>query len=294
MKVFNLLLLAFMVSGAATAAKHTRPPPQPVCSAFGWCKVGTLSGVTSSYTPVVQLGGSQIRVYANTANGVDGSLYLRVGSWSSVGGPSLVLDVTVPRDSFIRTSGIARGASGRYYAVLYTGDGYPTQGGYSPSWATSEDGYAWTWNGPIDIFGRNQSSAANLIVDEARVDDYRFMFWMDLAGVGIVLVHSADGVTWASDRVPMWPIAGEYPQFLAGVKDQYGYHLIGANAYPATALRHVFSCDGLTNWRMLETSAAILGGSVKGTNLAYDAPNNLIHALTIGVHYQIPVRDWGC
>lgn len=297
-----LLLLCLLSSSVAFAGKKpprspapasTPAPTQAPALALVWTKVGTVGNVTSNYTPVVQLGGSQIRAFSNSNGVTDGNLYLRVGSWSDVGSASQVLKIDSPRDDYIRTSAVVQGASGKYYAILYTGDGYPTQGGYSPSWTTSPDGYNWTWHGPIGIFGRNQSSAAALVVDESRTDDYRFMAWIDLWG-GLTLMHSADGTSWSSDLVNVWPFPNEQPQFVTAAKTLYGYHLIGANAFPATALRHVFSCTGFPPWQVLETASPVLAGSTKGTNLVYDAPNDLLHALTSGVHFTSVPRPHPC
>lgn len=289
--MIRALILLCVLAFVAEAKKP--PPPPPQCSAFGWCNQGIVAGVVGNYAPVVIMGGSQIRVYANTNGTTDGNLYVRVGSWSSVGSASMVLDITDPRDTYIRTSGIARGASGTYYAVLYSGDGYPTQGGYSPSWAVSTDGYNWTWVGPITLFGRNQSSAAALVVDEGRTDDYRFMFWMDI-GTSLYLVHSADGATWVSDGLNQWPIAGEQAQFASAAQTPYGYHIIAAINYPATAHRHVFSCTGLPPWRVIEMDAGTRGTAQKGTNLVYDSVTNTLHALTSGVHYTLQARAFPC
>ena len=291
MRIVALTLCLFCACAVA-GAKHPpggANPADPVV----WSKVGNVRGVTGNYTPVVQLGGSQIRVYANTNGSVDGNLYLRVGSWTSVGSASLVLRIDSPRDAYIRTSAVVQGASGTYYALLYTGDGYPTQGGYSPSWATSADGLAWTWHGPIGLFGRNQSSAAALIVDESRSDAYRFMAWIDGVAPGLVMMHSPDGLNWDSDDVNVWPFPGESPQFVTAAKDAHGYHLIGANTFPATALRHLYSCTGLPPWRVLETASDV-GTNYKGTNLVYDAPNNRLHALTSGTHFSVTADVQRC
>jgi hypothetical protein len=256
-----------------------------------WHKAGKVGGLTGSYTPVVIMGGNQVRIFRNSAQSGFSDLLMHVGSWSKIGGASRVLHITDPRDDWIRTSGIVRGVSGTYYAVLYTGDNYPTQGGYSPSWATSPDGYAWTWHGPISPFGRNQSSAMNLVVDESRTDAYRFMFWMDIPA-GIMLVHSADGATWQSDGLDVWPL-DEVPQFLGGVKTPYAYHLMGVE-WTNGNLRHVISCDGLTNWRMVEMASIVGVNGVKGANLAYDPVTNTLHALASDTHWTLPEYDWGC
>lgn len=295
MKRLLFTFLLCLLPLCASAGKPKPPPPDAV----KWTKLATVQNDGNNYTPVVLMGGSQIRVYANNnaATGIAGDYWLQVGSWASLGSPSLALHNTDPRDTFIRTSAVARGASGNYYALLYTGDGYPTQGGYSPSWATSPDGMAWTWAGPIGLFGRNQSSAANLIVDEARTDDYACMAWLDLAG--LVLMHAplpCAPEQWTSDGIDVWPIA-EVPQFVAAVQTPYGYHLIGANYWDgstARSLRHAFSCTGLPPWHVIETASDVGVGTAKGTNLAYDPATNLIHALTSGQHFTLAAKNFGC
>lgn len=287
------LLILLCVLSFTVAAKPPKNPPPP-SDGVVWTKGATVVGVCSNYTPVVSLDATHIRVYSNTDCTTDGDLWLRLCSWSTCGAASKVLHITDARDTYIRTNAVVRGATGTYYALLYTGDGYPTQGGYSPSWATSPDGVTWTWQGPIGIFGRNQSSAAALIVDEARTDDFRFMAWLDGVAAGLVMMHSADGVSWTSDGLNVWPIAGESPQFVTAAKDQFGYHLIGANTYPATALRHAWSCDGLS-WRIIETASEVINTSVgKGTNLVYEPTTNLLHALTSGQHWSIAAQPYPC
>lgn len=261
-----------------------------------WKKVGTVANVTNNYTPVVSLDATHIRVYSNTDGVNIGDFYLRNCSWKSCGSAAKPLHIDDPRDTYIRTNAAARGASGMYYALLYTGDGYPTQGGYSPSWATSTDGVTWAWWGSVSPFGRFQSSAANLIVDESRDDGYRFMAWTDGTGQQQVLMHSDTGLVWESDGLNMWPIAGDDPQFCAAAKDPYGYHLICANQYPATAMRHLWSCTGMNGtWRVIETASEVINTSVgKGTNLVYEPSTNLLHALTSGVHWQIAAKAYPC
>lgn len=266
--------------------KPPKPPP-PACSSFGWCDQGNTAGVSGSYTPVVPMGGDQVRIFGNTNGSVDGNLYLRVGSWSSVGSASLVLNTT-GQDDFIRTSGIARGASGMYYGVIYVGLCYGCTGGFSPAFVTSPDGMQWTYHGRISPFGVNQSSAMNLIVDESRTDAYRFMFWMDIPS-GLMLVHSGDGVSWSSDGVGVWPIAGDGPQFCGATKTPHGYHMLCSNGWPATAMRHVFSCTGFPPWRVLEMASVTFNASVgKGANLSYDPATDSINALVSGRRWTLP------
>ena len=277
-------LFAVLAFVALTASAQTTLP---------WHRVGALKGVGSnSYTPVVpQRGSDQIVVFRNSAGSGSSDLLRASGTWSrGVGKWSKVLHITDPRDDWIRTSGCAQGESGTMYCVLYIGDNYPTQGGYSPSWATSTGGgYIWQWHGPISPFGRNQSSAMNLIVDESRVDDYRFMFWMDY--LGLQLVHSADGVTWRSDGVNMWPRPNESPQFVGGVKTPMAYHLIGMASWPGPTV-HIVSCDGINDWEVVEDASVLNTG--KGANLSYDATTNTIHALVSGVHWTLQETYWGC
>ncbi len=273
----------------------TLTPPDGIV----WTQLPNVGGISSNYTPVVVMGGNQIRVFTNTANGVDGDMWLHVGSWSSVGSPTMVYNTPAGSDDFIRTLGVARGESGTYYAVLYVGPCYGVGcvSGFNPAFATSPDGYNWTYHGRISPFGSNQSSANNLIVDEGRTDDYRFMFWMDIPS-GLFLVHSGDGEAWSSDGVNVWPIAGEVPQFVAAARDSWGiYHLIGADRFDGTsnrALRHLYSCTGLPPWHIIEMASDVGATGAKGTNLVWDGPNNVLHALTTGAHYTLEGRSYPC
>jgi hypothetical protein len=45
-------------------------------------------------------------------------------------------------------------------------------------------------------------------------------------------------------------------------------------------------------WSIVEMSAPILGHAIKGTNLA--VYGNTLHALTAGVHYTTPVKQYAC
>lgn len=286
------LLLCLLLAFPVYAKKPPKPPPVPPDSVI-WRDRGIVQNVTNNYTPVIIMGGDQIRVYSNTNGTTEGNLYLRVGSWSNVSSAAMVYDTPAGNDDYIRTLGIALGVSGIYYAIMYVGPCYGCTGGFSPAFASSQDGYAWTYHGRISPFGINQSSAMNLIVDESRTDAYRFIFWMDIAGV-LYLVHSGDGVSWSSDGVGMWPIAGDSPQFCGAAKTPYGYHLICANTYPATAIRHVFSCTGLPPWRVLETASEIFNVIGKGANLVYDLATNTINALVSGRRWTLPAQAYPC
>lgn len=299
LRLLAILLLAFPI--------YAKPPKKPLTASNDvvWTKLACVKDsrgcLANNYTVPIIMGGQQIRVYSNNNQslGIAGNLNLQVGSWTQVGSEILALDVTNPRDTYIRTLGMARGASGAYYAVLYTGDGYPTQGGYSPSWATSHDGLVWSWAGPIGILGRNQSSAMNLIVNEARTDDMACMAWLDLAG-GLILMHApmpCEPSDWRSDGLSVWPIQGEQPQFVTAAWTPYGYHLIGADMWDGTTnreLRHLFSCTGLPPWHVVEMASDIGAGTSKGANLAYDPATNLIHALVSGNHFTLQAKNFGC
>lgn len=273
-----------------------------------WTHVGCLpewwGGCVQDSYGAITTEGNGIHLLSNEQDltGANGDLYLYQGTWSLLQAPQIVLHITAPADTFIRTMGCAKGnATPSHWCILYTGGGYGNGyvGGYSPSLATSPDGGSWTWLGPLGLFGRNQSSAMNLIVDETRGDAYRFMAWLDLAG-GLVLMHSASGNIgdWQSDGQNMWPIPGEQPQFVGGAKTPFGYHLIGANMYDGTSnrlLRHVFSCTGMPGtWHVIETASSIGATGSKGAILTFDAATSLLHAVVSGQHFTLPARNFGC
>lgn len=274
-----ILLIAALVlwltgcGGRSSSESKSAPvadaPDLPV-----WTEVGE-TGVCCHYTPIVWDGG--LRVYSNTGPSGDGVWHLDRRE---------VLRISDPRDRYIRTSAVARDHRG-YVGLLYTGDGYPTQGGYSPSWATSPDGQAWTWHGTVSPWGRFQSSAAALVIEA----DGTFSAWTDNTGVKLRRFRSHDGLHWTADNVDAWPaeLAGDSPQFPSVARTPYGYHQITANQWPATAHRHLFSCDG-ERWRVLEMSAPTI--NQKGANLTYH--DGIIYAVAAGRIWTTPARGWTC
>ena len=264
-----------------------------------WLRMPALiAGVLSNYTPWLIIIGEQIRVFLNTATGdqndIDGKWYRRDGNFNGVGNPILCLVIDDPENCYIRTAGVAKGASGKLYALLRTGSGYPTNNGYAPSLAISDnDGVTWNWLGSCSTpFGRFQSDSGTLIVDESRNDDYRFMSWETGTGIPLVMIHSADGMNWTSDKQNIWPIEGENPNFPSAVKTPFGYHIIAANTWPAAKHRHIFSRNGFAPWTLIDADSPTLNGNDKGTNLTYDLTTNKIHALTRGGHWVVEAKDF--
>lgn len=281
-------------------------------SGLVWTHVGCVGEwwggcVQGSYTSFT-IEGNGIKMFSNLQDlyGTNGDLYTYAGTWGLLQSPADVLHVSVPSDTFIRTSGIAKGnVTPNYYAVLYTGNAYPGTNGYSPSWATSPDGYSWTWFGPITMqYPRSLGSGMNLIVDETRGDSYRFMAWNDFSlspsGFTFALFHSATGLTndWQSDGANIWPIAGEQPLFAGAARTPFGYHIIAANMFDGTsnrALRHIFSCTGMPGtWHVIEMASPIGVTGSKGAILTYDAATSLLHAVVGGQHFTLPARNFVC
>lgn len=317
----RLILLTFLC-GALTLEARPKPPPPPP-SNVPWVKLNNFSQLASSaYTPVV-LTPSGIRVFANW-NGAnasqDGWWFRREGTWASLGSPIVALSPTQIYDipnAYIRTTGVARGTvTGTYYAALHIGRGYPSPIYFPLAWATSPDGLTWTYRGRVSMDGvqseniGDYADPANLIVDEAKsatlVDhlnstNNRFLSWGNNGmGVQLGLLYSANGTAWFRHRqngvpVNMWPIAGEQPTFVAAIQSTFGrYHLLARVNWPSGPIRHLYSCDGL-QWRVLDMVSPVANPvSTKGTNLAYDAPTNTLHALTSGQHWSFTDNGFQC
>lgn len=277
-----MILLALIVAivaalygcgGGSSSGEKVAPvadaPDAPV-----WTEVGE-TGVCCHYTPIVFDG--HLRVYSNTGPSGDGVWHLDGRE---------VLRISDPRDRYIRTSAVARDHRG-YVALLYSGDGYPTQGGYSPSWATSPDGQVWTWHGSVSVYGRFQSSAAALVIEA----DGSFTAWSDNTGVKLRRSTSHDGIHWTADKADAWPVelSGDSPQFPSAARTPYGYHMIAADQWPAQRHRHLFSCDG-EKWRVLEMDAPTI--NQKGANLTYS--DGTLYAVAAGRIWTTPARGWTC
>lgn len=321
--IVALLLSIFsIVSYLFLNARNTIASPEKV----NWTSSGKIQGVTGRYTPVVITATNTISVYGNYDDtDAFAGLYLRVGNWKNVSSASLVVSTNKITDQsglpFIRTSGVVREASGKYYAVLHVGDNYPSSTGYIPAWATSDDGINWLYHGKIVVDSAPMpyiySSAASLIVQEDRLQvldsihptNNRFLIWEDATTMvpskKLILIFSADGADWrfyrdsSGEIVDVWPpelSTDSNPMFPTATRTPFGYHLIAADNYPAKYHRHLFSCDGL-KWRVLEyQSATYILNTVnpKGTNLVYEPSTGLLHALTSGYHFQEQARAFIC
>lgn len=324
------ILLASSCGGGGGGAATTATVP---ASGSLWTAARNVDGTFGKYTPLVVTGPDAIRVYANSNGAVDGTFFLREGSFTNgVGAASVAISPSQLTDmpgGYIRTTAVVKGAQ-RYYALLHVGNAYTgNTTGFQPAWATSDDTINWQYHGRIKIDGTIPyvfASGAALVVQEdkpATIDtanpaNNRFLVWEDaytIDGVAkkLVLIYSADGVEWHFYRdannqvVDVWPkdpaVAGDTPVFPTAARTPYGYHLIAADKYPAAHHRHLWSCDGLT-WRVLEANApTFIGtdGNAKGTNLAYDPSTGLVHAITSinerlsgSAHWTFPAQSFPC
>ena len=299
-----------------------------------WTSVGRVNGLTGTwaphYTPVVLLGGSQIRVYSSSdRNGnVIGDLFLYEGTWSKVGAPSMVLSRAVVQavdgigDETLRTGGVARGVSGTYYSLQHPCIGTNQ---CRPAWATSADGVTWTYYGHILIDGQppniNSDSDALVVREEkpAVLDpvtpaNNRFLGWENEVYVeedgqtvlkNFVLIYSSDGFDWRYARdvngrvIDLWP-RSQYPWwpiYQTAARTPYGYHVaFAAPTYPATAIMHIFSCDGAT-YRIVEEASELFaphGEAHHAPNFAYESVTGLLHALVGGQHWQTQAQALAC
>lgn len=200
--------------------------------------------------------------------------------------PSDVLQTPAPGpDAYIRTSAISIGASGQLYGLLYTGESYPDQNGYSPSAALSGDGgYSWTWYGPVSPYGRNMSSGMSLTVDEGGSPVFRA--WVDnVMGSHLREMRSMDGLHW-SDYGEVWPASlGAGGLFSSACRTTRGTLLAAADAFPSTRISTLWQPHG-GSWRVLEISSPIWGNGIKGAAIAWDG--SLIHAYNLGRHWTMP------
>ena len=215
------------------------------------------------------------RVYTNSIDAMpatDGSLQL----WRN-GAHEEVLHITDSRDAYIRTLGVTR-ARDKYFAILYSGAYYGTQGGYSPSWAESDDGKAWTWRGNVSIYGDFQSQAMALIEQ-----DGAFYAWTDGTGMKLRQMTSGDGINW-KDQGSVWPagLAGQ-ALYVSAAYTGKGTMLSFADAFPATRITTLWKCNG-GEFALQELDAPIRNGS-KGTALAFF--EGRIHAYANGRHWSI-------
>lgn len=314
-----LVLLLF-----ATAAFAGKPH----CDAFGWCKQPNVGGwVQGSYTPVAVVPGGII-VMGNS---------LFYGDWSEQTGTWTKLNtsfIAVPSEAVydepcgvngycVRTSAVQHLSTGGCVGMLTVGNGYPSTDSFRPSWVTSDDCKRWLYYGHLLIDGSEQgygqtdtqamvvNEAAPEVPDHVAFGNNRYLVYENYQdrlsnghALGLILVYSADGVTWfrATDAFGNWldvlppgivPLGMPNFAFPTAARTPYGVHIIAADTYPATRLIHLFACDGV-NFRVLEANSGVYTSSVKGTNLTYDPATNLLHAYSNGTHYTLAERDWGC
>lgn len=306
----SLLILSGCGGGSSTAPV-VAPASAPVAStAVTWARQPDVNGAIGNNGALVILnsGKPELFVSGPATDANDGRMFRLVGTMQSLGQPQMALDVkqqypTATQDYYIRSMGVVKGAQ-MYYALLYTGPCYGAGcvGGFTPSWATSPDGVVWTWYGSVSPFGRNQSSANALVLDESRTDGYRFMAWLDVPGYKVRMMHSADGLTWAGYDQEQYPVAdlpNDAPLSASVAKTPYGCHMVVAIDFPATAHRHLFSATCLAPWKVLEMQAetywldAVHATTApKGTRLAYEPATNLVHAFTQYAHLTMIAKAY--
>lgn len=261
----TILLCALLLAGCGGGDSST--PAEPAAASVArWTEQASIPGACCYYSSLVVTGGGY-RIYTNTApDGAAGDLHLYEGGVSHK-----VLHIDAPADAFIRTSAVIE-AGGKWVALLETGDAYPGTNGYSPSWATSPDGIAWAWHGPVSPYPRALSSGAALTVDEQG----HFRAWLDIGNV-LHEMRSDDGLKWAD--------AGTVPApgvtFATAARTPAGTMLAVADTWPSTSIATLWQCHG-KEWTVLEERSAIHHGD-KGAALTY--AGGLIHAYSMGRHW---------
>ena len=276
-----------------------------------WQKQPNLINATGNYTPFFINENGSFEIFANTDGETIGAWFRRTGLPPKIGPALVVLDpdkiTDQPGTPLIRTTAVAQGKSGRIYAILHVGHGYPSQTGYVPAFATSATGTRWDYRGKLKIdeeIPYAYASGANLIVQEqfgaipnhATPSKNRFLFWNDAYAINgnpkrLVLIYSADGIQWFFYRdalgevVDVFPtsLSDDKPVFPAACRTPFGYHLIVGNRYPITAHRHLFSKDAV-NWHILEHHCPTFTLH-KGTNLAFEQTGGWIHAITASTQH---------
>jgi hypothetical protein len=273
--------LAACGGGGASGGDGLPSSPAPT-SRSAWSTQNPLPGSCCNYAQILLdsfENGAQARIYTNsdlaTAAGI---LHLYQGDLSGVSDVGPVLSIANTRDAYIRTFGLAR-RDGKYFALLYTGDAYPSSGGYSPSWAHSDDGISWTWDGPVSPYPRALSSGQALTAEP----DGSFKAWIDQVGGTLREMSSLDGIHW-QDQGDIWPSTLPRAQalFPNAVRTEHGTMLSVADAFPATKIRTLWRCHGQSSWKLLEEDAPIRHG-FKGSALAWDGQS--IHAFANGSHW---------
>jgi len=277
----------FLRAAAAWSAMGSIPAARAQASM--WTEQAFIPGGNGYYSSIVFDPVAGVSLFTNTA-GPDssaGSLYRYQYDYASgsFGLPRKVLSTPAGADAYIRTSGIALGASGTVYGLLYTGNAYPGTNGYSPSAATSADhGATWTWYGPVSPYGRNMSSSMSLTVNEGGTPKFRA--WVDnVAGGGLHEMTSMDGLHW-TNLGNIWPASlGGGALFSSACRTTRGTLLVAADAFPSSRISTLWQPHG-GSWQILETSSVIWGDGIKGAAVVWDG--STIHAYNVGRHWTMP------
>lgn len=249
------------------------PTPEavaPSSTAPVWTVAPDILGACCNYSSLISAPDGW-RVYTNHApDGHDGDLQLYRG-----GVATQVLHITDPRDTYIRTSAVILGADGKYYGLAYTGDAYPSQGGYSPSWITSDDGESFTWAGPIGLYGRIFSGAGALVRDS----NGGFRAWLDFADQ-LHEMRSPSGLPGTWSDVGAFP-SGTGTLWASAAGTPNGIMVAVATGFPTESIALWWQCQG-GPWVVLDHAAPIVNGQ-KGTALTY--ADGQIHAYSLGKHW---------
>lgn len=306
-----LVLILLALSLGAQAGK-----PKPPSDGVTWTHVGTVQGLCGgSYSPPI-VTATGVSIFSNIAcDGTQGQWNAQAGTWAKVNPSTVVLPYAAifdegPATYRVRTSSVQR-ADGKCYAMLTVGNGYPTTDSYRPAFATSDDCLHFTYQGRMLIDGSDagygQTDTAAFVVregfpplDHTNQGSNKFLLYENYqtqgaSTKGLILVYSADGVSWfrASDAFGAWldllPIANV--AFPSAALTPYGVHIVAADGYPATKIVHLFSCDGMA-FRVIEAVSDLPVVVGKAANLTFDG--TLIHSLDGGQHWTLAARDFGC
>ena len=277
----STLLLASCGGGDSPGSPSIAKAPAEIVVKT-WIKEAPIYDACCNYAQILIDGfdsDAKTHIYTNSAPLVQGAgLHLYQGTLNSVTYKGQVLSITAPTDAYIRTFGMAT-RDGKYYALLYTGDGYPTEAGFSPSWATSDDGISWKWFGHVSPYPRALSSGQALTAEP----DGSFKAWIDQVGGTLREMSSPDGITW-KDEGDIWPASLPIGQafFPNATRTNRGTMISVTDTFPATKIRVLWKCNDQNTWSVLDDNAPILNGE-KGTALAWDGVN--IHAYSNGSHW---------
>lgn len=278
LKSFRFFTLSFCLA-LTSCGGGSSDPVITTTGMTGWRSEPMISGSCCNYASLVFADNDVLRIYTNTGSGGDGKMHLYEGTVNGVKARGPILTITEPNESYIRTFSVVR-YNGRYYALLFTGTGYPPKDGFAPSWAESNDGIIWEFKGSVNPFNsRPFSSSMALTVDEQG----RFRSWSDAAGGTLREISSQDGLHWQA-LGDIWPKSLPVGEaiFPTATRTPKGTMLAVADKFPSTKIRVLWQCHGETNFQVIEENSSIHSGQ-KGAALAWDG--NMIHAFSQGSHW---------